>query len=86
MKNNCRIAFSCETKNYTLQNNPLSVNRLGFSHGSKFFVRIKLFLGEYWEFWKDQVKKGEISTRIELEKKILMKSRILYKNIYPPKT
>jgi len=86
MENNCRIAFSCETKNFTLQNNPLSVNRLGFSHGSKFFVRIKLFLGEYWEFWKDTIKKGDISIRIELEKKILMKSKILHENISFPKS
>lgn len=72
-KNGIKLAFSTGTKNFSLNNNPLSIYRFGFSHGNKYFVRLKLFLGEYWEVFKDGVKKGEIRHRIDIEKKLNMK-------------
>jgi len=75
-KNNCKIAFSCEPGNFSIQNSPLSVDRIGFSHGSLLFVKTKLFLGAYWDSIRDFIIKGEIQTRIEIDTKILKKSMI----------
>jgi peptidoglycan/xylan/chitin deacetylase (PgdA/CDA1 family) len=71
---NCKIAFSCEPGSFDIKNNTLSINRLGFSHGSKIFIRLKLLLGEYWDYIKESILKSEIEVRIELDKKILLRS------------
>jgi peptidoglycan/xylan/chitin deacetylase (PgdA/CDA1 family) len=76
-QNNCRIAFSCEPGSFNIQNNPLSVDRIGFSHGSLLFVKTKLFLGAYWDSIRDFIIKGEIQTRIEIDTKILKKSMMV---------
>ena len=78
-RNNCKIAFSCEPGNFSIQNSPLSVDRIGFSHGSLLFVKTKLLLGAYWDSIRDFIIKGEIQTRIEIDTKILKKSLILNK-------
>jgi len=75
-QNKCKIAFSCEPGSFNIQNNPLSIDRIGFSHGSLLFVKTKLFLGAYWDSIRDIIIKGEIQTRIEIDTKILKKSVI----------
>ena len=73
-ENNCKIAFSCEPGSFSILNNPLSIDRIGFSHGSLFFVRTKLILGGYWDSVRDFILKGEIQTRIEIDTMILKRS------------
>ena len=68
IKMNCKIAFSCEPGGFNIDNNTLSINRLGFSHGSEIFIRMKLLLREYWDYFKECVIKGEIDFRIELNR------------------
>jgi len=76
-QNNCKISFSCEPGSFNIQNNPLSIDRIGFSHGSLLFVRTKLILGQYWDSLRDLIIKGEIQTRIEIDTKILKKSALI---------
>ena len=51
--NNCKIAFSIESENFTIKNHPLSIPRYGLSIGSANFIKTKLFLGKYWEKMKN---------------------------------
>lgn len=71
--NNCRIAFSCNPGNLSKSDHPLSISRLGFSHGNFIFVRVKLILAGYWDSIRDTITHGEIKARIKL-KKILVQS------------
>jgi peptidoglycan/xylan/chitin deacetylase (PgdA/CDA1 family) len=64
---NCKIAFSCETKNFSMQDNPLSIPRFSFSYGNSSFVKSKLFFGEYWDRIKNIIKSGDIEARNEMK-------------------
>jgi len=72
--NNCKIAFSTEPKNFTLNDNPLSIPRFGLSRGNEFFVRAKLALGAYWPKIKELKSKGEKTGRLELKSKIVIRN------------
>ena len=66
--NNCQVAFSTETKNFAITNNPLSVPRYGLSYGGANFIKTKLFFGSYWETIKNLRRKGESKERMELKR------------------
>lgn len=73
--NNCEIAFSCEPGSFNAKKDPLSINRMGFSHNSSSLsIRIKLSMGEYWDRLRDLSTKGEIKSRIEIGSKILKRT------------
>lgn len=62
----CTIAFTTEAKNFTRADNPLSIPRFGFSFGSKYFIKVKLFAGSYWGKFRNLKSKGESQQRKEL--------------------
>ena len=61
--NNCKIAFSIESENFTIKNHPLSIPRYGLSIGSANFIKTKLFLGNYWEKMKNFIWEAESKAR-----------------------
>ena len=65
--NSCKIAFSTEAKNITVKNKPLSIPRYDISYGHANFIKSKLFLGEYWEIFKNLSQKRPDKERIELK-------------------
>jgi len=67
---NCKIAFSCKPNNFTKKDNALSVNRYNLSYANLPFIRLKLSLGEHWEYLKKFIVKGEVSNREEIYKAI----------------
>jgi peptidoglycan/xylan/chitin deacetylase (PgdA/CDA1 family) len=69
---NCRLAFSTEPQNFSLRNNSLNIPRFGISHGNKYFVYAKLYLGSYWNKLREFKTKGERKSRTELKE--IMKS------------
>lgn len=68
---NCRIAFTTQPKNFTKKDAPLCIPRFGFSFGNKYFIKTKLFLGEYWEHTKNLKGISEKNIRIKLKSKLL---------------
>ena len=46
---NIRVAFSTQSKDFVLQDNPLAIPRFGLSCGNLLFVRIKLLLGKRYK-------------------------------------
>ena len=75
VKAGCKLAFSTESKNFTEKNDPFSIPRFGISHGNRFFVNTKLFLGEYWNTLRELRIKGEKKSRTELKAIINTKIR-----------
>jgi peptidoglycan/xylan/chitin deacetylase (PgdA/CDA1 family) len=67
---NCKIAFSCPHKNITKYDNPLVISRYNLSLDNLSYIKLKLFLGEYWDMMKNLLFKGEIHARIELKNKL----------------
>jgi peptidoglycan/xylan/chitin deacetylase (PgdA/CDA1 family) len=67
---NCRLAFTTESKNFTLTDGPLSIPRFGFSKGNQYFIRAKIFLGKNWDFIKHIKADNEKKSRIDMKKKI----------------
>jgi len=73
--NNCRLAFITIQRDFTINDNPLSIPRYGISSGdSDYFIRAKLFLGDYWEKFNYLKIKREKRKRNELKKIIHMNS------------
>jgi peptidoglycan/xylan/chitin deacetylase (PgdA/CDA1 family) len=71
LKNNhCRISFSTEPKDFTSNDNLLSIPRYGISYGSEYFVRAKLLLGKYWDKLKYFNTKDERRTRTDIKRKM----------------
>ncbi len=62
-----KLAFSTETKNLNINDNPQMIPRFGISHGNQIFVQAKLFIGEYWNLFRNIKKKSEKKTRKELK-------------------
>lgn len=67
---NCRLAFSMEAKNFTVNDDPLVIPRFGLSTGNQLFVTTKLILGKYWNSIKYLKSASEIELRIDLKRKI----------------
>jgi peptidoglycan/xylan/chitin deacetylase (PgdA/CDA1 family) len=44
-----RLAFSTESKSFSLNDNPLSIPRRGITKGGSTFVFTKLAFGDYWD-------------------------------------
>jgi len=65
-KVNCKLAFSTESKNFTLKDNPFSIPRYGLSYGNESFIKMKLLFGEYWEKIKKIKSNGENKSRSAL--------------------
>ena len=51
-----RLAFSTESKHFSLKDNPLSIPRRGVTKGGSTFVLAKLAFGDYWENLKRMLK------------------------------
>jgi peptidoglycan/xylan/chitin deacetylase (PgdA/CDA1 family) len=63
-----KLAFSTESKNFSKNNDPLSIPRRGITKGSPAFVLSKLVLGDFWEKAKRIMKgKQEVDFRINNE-------------------
>lgn len=65
-----RLAFSTKSDNFSLNYNTLEVPRFGLSYGSANFVKIKLFLGKYWDVIKNIKSPDESSQRKEIKTKM----------------
>jgi len=48
-KTSVKIAFSTQPKNFIIKNNAYAVPRFGLSNGSLSFIKLKLFLGNYYK-------------------------------------
>ena len=70
---NCKLAFSTESQNFSLNNNPLSIPRYGITYGNKFFIKSKLALNKYWDKIRDINSKSEQMKRCEIIKVIKCK-------------
>ncbi|WP_194976261.1 polysaccharide deacetylase family protein [Aquiflexum lacus] len=51
-----RLAFSTESRHFSLRDNPLSIPRRGVTKGGSTFVLAKLAFGDYWENMKKLLK------------------------------
>jgi peptidoglycan/xylan/chitin deacetylase (PgdA/CDA1 family) len=67
---NMRLAFSMEKRNIHKNDNVLSVPRYGFTDGSKYFIKGKLFIGKYWNIIRQIKSDDESSLRNEIKRKV----------------
>jgi len=65
-KNNIAIAVSTETKFVSKRDNKFALPRLGLSHGSISFVKLKLLLGSNWEKIRSFTRHSETKSRQKL--------------------
>ncbi len=66
----CKLAFSTELKNFSRKDNPLAIPRYGLSHGNTSFVKIKMFMGRYWEMLRRIKEKSEKDIRREINRNL----------------
>lgn len=69
LKNNVKLTFTTIAKNFNSSDNKMAIPRIGVSNNEKMlFLKIKLFLGSFWDLLKKIKATGEYKQRIELQK------------------
>jgi len=69
-ENGIRLAFSTESRNFSIDSSPFEIPRYGISYGSPTFVKTKLLFGRYWDTVKNIKSVSEENLRKEIQKKI----------------
>ncbi len=72
--NNCVLAFSTNKDNFSKNDNPMAIPRYGITYGNNNMIKLKLFLGKYWEFIKKSREESEQSIRDKIKKIIFNNS------------
>lgn len=69
--NNCRIAFSTVPRDFSLNDNPLSIPRYGISNlENAYYFRIKLLAGDYWGVLSEAKLNSDLKIRHLLKKEM----------------
>lgn len=69
LKNNVKITFSTIARNFKKSDHVMRIPRIGISNNEKLlFLKIKLFLGSFWDNLKKIKTTGEYKQRLELQR------------------
>ena len=69
-ENGIKLAFSTESRDFSIVSRPFEIPRYGISLGSEVFIKAKLLLGRHWDTIKKLKTKSETRIRKEIRTKL----------------